>query len=631
MAATIIDALVVELGLDPSKFTKGQEAALASFKKTQEQAKKTADDIEDRSKKAEIFVTKLRGSILTLFAAFTAGRGLKDFAENITATDAGLGRLAVTLDSNVGVLAAWRGAATLLGGTAAGVQSSIQNLVSGFEQFSITGQSSTIPYFRAMGIAMSDASGKMRPLTDIYLAMARWAETQPDKARAAEFFRGAGVTDPGMINLLLQGHDKLQSMLADQAKYAPKPEDVKAAQDLQKQFAYLELASTRLGITLLTQLAPAIKGLADALKGLGDWLQAHPRTLDIIAGGLAAIATAITVGLGASVLGTAVEGLTAFLGILTGIGAFFSASGILLNLAVLTETALPALSAAFLAVGGAIEATPLGWILTGIAALGLAAYELYEHWNDIGAWWHNLWLKMGEDTEAPFRNVHGNQGGGAPTTVNQAFGGAAYRGNVGGGYGQAQGDISKLMAMGWTRAQASGIAANIKAESSGVANLFGDNGQAYGLAQWHKDRQTAFARWAGHSILSATRDEQLGFINYELRNGSEQAAGRRLASATTAADAGAIISVLYERPADAAGSASARAAIASSLYGAKGAALAGGSSNSRVSNSTSSRETNIGTINVNAPNATDAVDISKGIGGALQQIDFGAQANYGPA
>src|ERR1700743_2762776 len=78
---------------------------------------------------------------------------------------------------------------------------------------------------------------------------------------------------------------------------------------------------------------------------------------------------------------------------------------------------------------------------------------------------------------------------------------------------------------GWAPHQAAGIVANLVAESSMKENLPGDGGQAFGLAQWHADRRAVFAQQFGHSMYNSTFREQLQFVNYELLEGNERAAG----------------------------------------------------------------------------------------------------------
>lgn len=122
--------------------------------------------------------------------------------------------------------------------------------------------------------------------------------------------------------------------------------------------------------------------------------------------------------------------------------------------------------------------------------------------------------------------------------------------------------VDYFTSKGWSREQAEGIAANIEAESGFKANAKGDGGQAYGLAQWHPDRQAEFAKQYGKDIRNSTGAEQLEFINHELTRGNEKSAGTKLRAATSSYDAASIVSREYERPADAAGEASRRGASA---------------------------------------------------------------------
>lgn len=103
---------------------------------------------------------------------------------------------------------------------------------------------------------------------------------------------------------------------------------------------------------------------------------------------------------------------------------------------------------------------------------------------------------------------------------------------------------------GWSPAQAAGIVGNLQAESGANLNdrAVGDGGKAYGIAQWHPDRQQSFARAMGKDIRSSSLGDQLAFIHWELNN-SEARAGRKLKSAQTAAQAAWIVDEYYERSA----------------------------------------------------------------------------------
>jgi Phage tail lysozyme len=119
---------------------------------------------------------------------------------------------------------------------------------------------------------------------------------------------------------------------------------------------------------------------------------------------------------------------------------------------------------------------------------------------------------------------------------------------------------------GWSAAQSAGIVANIRRESGFLATAEGDGGQAYGLMQWHPDRQAAFKKHFGHDIHGSSEQEQLEFLNYEMTKGSEQRAGNILRSMRNANDAGAAVSRYYARPGDANGEAKRRGADAANIY-----------------------------------------------------------------
>lgn len=179
----------------------------------------------------------------------------------------------------------------------------------------------------------------------------------------------------------------------------------------------------------------------------------------------------------------------------------------------------------------------------------------------------------------------GGGGGGGQSSASAPSGAAAPSGASTGGGSAAQGassaaaggDVPKnkqaavdqsmkfFMEKGWSKEQAAGITANLVAESGMRTGAVGDSGRAYGVAQWHPDRQREFAKWSGKDIREATLQEQLGFVHYEKTQGRERAAGDRLKNASTAQQAGSVVSQYYERPADRYGEASKRANMAAKI------------------------------------------------------------------
>ncbi len=124
--------------------------------------------------------------------------------------------------------------------------------------------------------------------------------------------------------------------------------------------------------------------------------------------------------------------------------------------------------------------------------------------------------------------------------------------------------LAYFRSMGWTAEQAAGIVANLIAESNLDPAAVGDGGQAYGIAQWHSPRQAGFQALMGKPIQGSSFENQLVWVHAELQ-GTEHIAGESLRECRTAFAAGAVVSKLYERPADREGEADRRGKLAESL------------------------------------------------------------------
>ena len=98
---------------------------------------------------------------------------------------------------------------------------------------------------------------------------------------------------------------------------------------------------------------------------------------------------------------------------------------------------------------------------------------------------------------------------------------------------------------GYTEAQTAGALSHIQRESEFNPNAVGDNGKAFGLAQWN-DRQPAMREWTQANGYSPNSVEgQVAFIHHELQ-GKESKAGNALRNASTPEEA-SIAMNRYER------------------------------------------------------------------------------------
>ena len=175
--------------------------------------------------------------------------------------------------------------------------------------------------------------------------------------------------------------------------------------------------------------------------------------------------------------------------------------------------------------------------------------------------------------------------------------------------------IDFFKSKGWSENQSKGIVANIIRESSGNPMAEGDpdkngNNQAYGLGQWHPDRQNNFKSVFGKDIRQSTAQEQMEFYNWELKN-TEKAAGDALKQTTGAGESASVVSRMFERPANAYQEANNRANLANNFP------MTDNNSQGNQSNG-ATVETNINTINV-VTQAKDAYGMADGMRDALSK------------
>ncbi len=643
----VIDALVVTLGLDPSGYVKGTAAAQASLKQMNAEELKAAKEQEAATKLRTEAYRKLATEVLGLFAVFTAGRGVADFVRDITAGDAAAGRLAHNLNMSVGDLQAWEGAAQRAGGSAAGIDAAFSSLTQQFQQFSLTGQSAVLPYFKQLGIDVSDANGKLRPMSDLMLDLADKFSTM-DPARAQTIGAALGL-DSGTVNLLEQGRGAVQKLLDAQKQLGVANEnDAKNAQNLQNDLLDLQQGVTSLARTILNDLSPDIHA---ALSGMDDWLKANRQWLaDKITEDIKEFAAWLK-----SIDWQAVlTGIRSFVdgadGAVHALGGWKDATEVLFGLW---------LGSKFLGVLGSV-----GKLKLALSALLVdKALSAIDPNDDVGTWIDqnipgaaaidNFFSRFGLGRNYQQQGTAASQGGtAAPTTAEQNK--------------LSTQAIDYFISKGWTPEQAAGIVGNLQQESS--FNPQAGAGTAHqGLAQWSAERQRDIEQHFGKALMSMSYEEQLAAIQWELTEGKQKAAGDALRQAKSAREAASVVDHTYEVPgnyvvedvnrganaearlsryrADAAtppdntDTGSPTSSRGLGWFGSKGTpppagapsadARYGSQAGSNVSNDNSSETHFHGPITVNTQ-ATDAKGVANDLHGALSDR-FAVQANSGLA
>jgi phage-related protein len=140
--------------------------------------------------------------------------------------------------------------------------------------------------------------------------------------------------------------------------------------------------------TITPVLGPLAAGLDTLVKGLTpvvdalSWFLSHKAVADTIIGVALAI-KAITI------TSATVSALTGLVGAIRTIAALSAAEGVLAGVAAVSPAAAAGMSAFGLALDFVLG--PIGLIILAVAALGIAAYLIYKHWDKIGPWLKGMW------------------------------------------------------------------------------------------------------------------------------------------------------------------------------------------------------------------------------------------------
>ena len=270
--STVIDELVITLGLDPKQFTEGQKQALESFKKMQEGAVQVGKEVEAQGTKVDAFFSNLKRNAVGLLAGFAAGYGVKEFTSYISNLDAATGRVAKTMNMSVRDLSAWQGAIEQNGGSAESATSALQGLSGEMNKFMLTGQTSMLPILNSLGISLFDANKNLKTSGQLLLDISDAIKGMDSARRSATLSLIPGMNQD-MVNLLIQGRDAVIGY-RNASKEAGGTTDESAAQAraYQRDLANLDRTATNLGRTIVS-VTGIFSGLSNVMNGLSTGLR----------------------------------------------------------------------------------------------------------------------------------------------------------------------------------------------------------------------------------------------------------------------------------------------------------------------------------------------------------------------
>ena len=213
----MIDSLLITLGLDTSKFNDAQKKAVESLRKTDEQAKKTNDNLQRNTKQTTEGFEKAKDAMVSFGTAALSVGAIVNFASKLQNTNMELYNSSKITGKSAVELQSWGNAVEAAGGKTETFIDSIKNLRTRLASAPMTGDFSFIePLARLQNIAgdtgidAPNATINIKKLSD---AFKKYVEIRGKKGAAElqSIGQGLGFTEQDVI-AMLQGGDALSKL-----------------------------------------------------------------------------------------------------------------------------------------------------------------------------------------------------------------------------------------------------------------------------------------------------------------------------------------------------------------------------------------------------------------------------------
>lgn len=493
--ATLIDSLLVSLGLDTKDFVKGQKESSEALKKMKDEHEKAAKDLQEYGKKAGEFFGEIKKQALELFLVFLGARGMKDFIEDTINAGASVNRLSKALGVSGDDLEAWKRIAEETGMSLGEMNSEFMSFATSLGEAKIEKIDARMMYLRshlgtdrqlAADYAHAVQTGDPQELALLISKVAQNAVNNPNIGRSGtlDILSKLGLGGAANFNMYTQGPEELKKKLDE---FNPHLGD--------KFYADQETIANRMDAigeriknvfrNIYVVFEPIITRMIGGLERFATFLEMHKKGIENfcekIANGFISLAQAVD------------EVADAFGGwdvVGTNLGWL---AGLMLD--------------------GVLDT--LHGIAWAIKAIGDGIDRLRSHGMN----------------PAPKKN------GGAGVPSPEITGDYAYKDSNGNivnvpgpsANGQAPSGTSKidrlksLMAMGFTELQAEAMHGNIQQESGWNPNSRNSSSGAYGIGQWLGSRLTALKEHESNGKWM-TMEGQLDFMKWELTHSHKDVA-----------------------------------------------------------------------------------------------------------
>lgn len=258
---TVIDALLITLGLDAKNFVQGSRQATAQLTTFKNQAQTTSKQIQHSTQQAVQFFSQLRTHAMSLFSIVLGVGGLEELTRKIVVSASAVDKLSNRFGVSVEFVSKFGNVVKAVGGSVEEAQGFVQSLANSLSQANINLPDDLflkLQNLTSLGLQIGRKNGKFDVAETIKNISGLMAKSTPENRNLIANMLGI---PPGAFEAMRRPDflAKLGAAPGIDRKLAD------SAQKLVEAFNTLQERVTVVAATLIEQMMPALTKLADTL------------------------------------------------------------------------------------------------------------------------------------------------------------------------------------------------------------------------------------------------------------------------------------------------------------------------------------------------------------------------------
>jgi len=287
MAKTIIEALLITLGLDDTAHKKGTESVTQDQAKIRREAQQTAKQLKQNGQEASEFFDGMIEKAVGFFAVIAGGRELLELGKGFLEAERAGSELAEILGVDVQQLQSWQHAIEREGGSVDSFNAGISHLN---EQIAVVTSGSKLAeramrQFSLFGLGEADVKGK-----SVFEVM----EKLSGKMEKMSLGEAVGLGqrfgfDASVVRVLHQSGEERDALLEKMRSLGGyTAEEGERAKKLGQSWTDAKIRMEGVGMKILALLMPALEGMMKLLDRASEWAQKNPEIIEAAIIGIAA-------------------------------------------------------------------------------------------------------------------------------------------------------------------------------------------------------------------------------------------------------------------------------------------------------------------------------------------------------